>query len=377
MKNYKILIIAGTDLNNKTNGSVKVLLNYLGFIPSNIEVDIINIGEKYENKMKNIYTIKNIKNDYFLRKYIKFIPIISVSYNVLEKNKKIENIIRDINTIEKYDLIYYHDIAIMNYCKLEIKSIANFIDLQSQNNNLYYKNEKNILKKLYFLKETFLCEFFEKKFINKFEKIILVNEKEKNLANEKFKTNKFLNIPIGIPIRDTLLNNKKLSKNINLVFIGNMRFKPNKDGILYFYENYFKKLSENYILNIVGSNNDSIEINDQRVKKVGFVNNLDEFLENMDFGIAVMINGAGQKTKILDYLSRGLPTFINNFTYKNNYFDSSYLYIANNFKELIERVEEIKIIEREEVKKSILKYSDKNSAKSFWKIIEETLIGNE
>ena len=374
MKKYKILIIAGTDLNNKTNGSVKVLLNYLGFIPSNIEVDIINIGEKYESEAKNIHTIRNIKNDYFLKKKIKFIPIVSVAYNVLEKNKKIKNLITSLNKIEKYDLVYYHDTAILNYCDLKKKSIANFIDLQSQNNKLYYKNEKNILKKLYFLKEKFLCEFFEKKFINKFEKIILVNEKEKDLANEKFKTNKFLNIPIGIPIGDVVLSNKKLSKNINLVFIGNMRFKPNKDGILYFYENYFKKLPENYTLNIVGPNNDSIEIDDQRVKKIGFVNNLDEFLENMDFGIAIMINGAGQKTKILDYLSRGLPTFINNFTYENNYFDSDYIYNVNDFKELIDKIEKMEIIKREEIKKSVLKYSDKNSAKSFWEIIEDTLI---
>lgn len=374
MKKYKILIIAGTDLNNKTNGSVKVLLNYLNFIPPNIEVSIINIGEEYKNEMKNVYIIKNIKNDYFFKRKIKFFPFISISYNIFEKNKKIENLIRDLNTMEKYDLIYYHDTAIMNYCELKIKSIANFIDLQSQNNNLYYKNEKKLLKKVHFFKEIFLCEFFEKRFVKKFEKIILVNEKEKNLANEKFKTSKFLNIPIGIPIGDNVLSDKKLSKNINLVFIGNMRFKPNKDGILYFYEKYFKKLPENYILNIVGPNNDSIEIDDQRVKKIGFVNNLDEFLENMDFGIAIMINGAGQKTKILDYLSRGLPTFINNFTYENNYFDSDYIYNVNDFKALIDKIEKMEIIKREEIKKSVLKYSDKNSAKSFWGIIEDTLI---
>lgn len=366
---YKILIISGTDLNMKTNGSAIVLLNYLKYIPKNFEIDLINLGKKYINNNLNSIDCININRDVNV-----FNIFISLNYNIYWKNKKIKTLISEKIKDNKYDLIYYHDpTAMMNYTDTNICSIGNFIDLHSLGSKYYFQTEKNFLKKIFFLKEILYCRYFEKKLLNKYKKIIMVNREEMKIANRIYHTNKFVDIPIGISISKNKLMNKKIGNIVNFIFIGNMRFKPNREGVLNFYNNYLKYLPKNYILNIVGPKSEEIKIKDIKVKKIGFVENLDKYMEKMDFGIATMMNGPGQKNKILDYLSRGLPTFINSFTNKANFFNSKYIYIADTPEEILKKIEEMKIIEKEKVKNSINNYSDYNSANKFWDLINNTI----
>lgn len=373
MKKYRILIISSSDLNIKTNGSTVVLLNYLKYIPENIEISLINIGKEYFHE--KIEDIENLEIEE--KKLWKFNPFISLSYNRNFRNKKLESLIENKIKYNKYDLIYYHgSIAMMNYLDKKIPAIGNIIDLHSIGSKSYFKTEKNLLKKIFFLKEMLYCPYLERKFISKYKALILVNNKEVEEANLKYKTKKFIDIPIGINIPNKIYENKKIDEEINFIFIGNMGFKPNREGVWNFYNKYLKFLPNNYILNIVGPKSQEVKINDIRLRKVGFIEDLDKFMEKMDFGVATMVNGPGQKNKILDYMSRGIPTFVNSFTNKSNFFDSKYIYVVNNSKELLNKIKELKIIEKEKVRESIKKYSDYNSAEKFWILIKNTIENN-
>lgn len=380
----KILIISGTDLDDLTNGSTTVLRNYLKYIPKNYEVTVFNnvLSHRNQNLDLNldIKKIDFLKEKSELKNYLKYFPFLSYSYLSTGKNK---NMIKEIEKaiLEKqYDLIYFHSAVSYTECycsKWKGKLLINLIDLYSYAYIQYFFSEQNILKKIFCLKERIFSNLVEKKIVKTFEKVLLVNSKEKDYANKIYRTNKFDSIPIGIELKKEkiLKNIKKEKKQINLVFIGNMNFKPNFDGIMNFYNNYFLKLDSNYKLHIIGPKSTELSLKDSRVIKYGFVEDLDLLLANMDFGIAIMNNGGGQKNKILDYLSRGIPVFINDYTNKNNNFTSEYIYTVNDDRELDKQVSIIllKKFSKIEIINSVEKYSAKKSADKFWKLLENSL----
>lgn len=383
----KILIISGSDLNDLTNGSTTVLRNYLKYIPEDYKITILNnivenkeIIKDLSNENIRIINIEKKNNEF--KKFLKYFPLICYAYLPLAKNKKILERIKKISFTQDYDLIYFHGATSYTECYLKGikgKLVINLIDLYSYAYKKYFLSEKNLIKKIFCLKEEKLAQQIEKKIINEFQKVILVNSNEKDYANKIYKTNKFEDVPIGIDIDEKKIIqdvNLKIKKEINLVFIGNMNFKPNLDGINKFYNEFFSKLDLRYRLHIIGPNSQKLLFEDSRVKKYGFVENLDLLLNNMDFGIAIMENGGGQKNKILDYLSRGIPVIANEYTYRNNKFESKYIYIANNHKEIDDLIETFFSCNhtKKEIIESIKKYSAKNSAIKFWELIKRELM---
>lgn len=374
-KNF--LIISGSNIEDSINGGSLIIRNLINYIPEDFKIILLNNGLI---KDKSVY--KNIELYDFEKKsekkWLRYIPIICYSYISLSKNKELIKKMKEILEKEKIDTIYYHGVSSYNECYTEIKGIKNVInlvDLYSIAYEKYEKSERNLLKKIFFLKEKILGRIVEKRMIKKFDKIILVNETEKNYANKLYFTEKFISIPVGIGINETKKLVIKNKEKIDLVFIGNMKFKPNRDGIKYFYETYFKKLSDNYILHVIGPNSERVLPDKNNIIIYGYVENLDKILCKMDFGIAMMINGGGQKTKILEYLSRGIPTIINEYVNDNNSINSKYVYTIKDFKEFLEILEmrEKLILREKEIKEDIKRYYWENISNEFWNILRNKI----
>lgn len=374
MNKKNVLIVSGTNLEDLTNGSSVVLRNFLKYIPNDFNITILNNGlmkdKKKYSKIK-IYDFEKVIEN----KLDKYIPFISYNYTSFKKNRQLIKKLKEILKIQRIDLIYYHGVSSYKECYVEgisVKQIINLVDLYSYSYNKYLKVESNFLKKCFFWKESFFCSYMEKKIVKKFQKIILVNDLESKYANFTYKTNKFISIPIGIEKNNVIKQIDENKKNIDLVFIGNMNFKPNKDGLNYFYNEYFKKLPKNYILHIIGPNSEGVFLNDENVKMYGYVNNLDNILVKMDFGIAMMINGGGQKNKILDYIARGVPAIINNYVYENNKFESKYIYNVNTIEDFISVTNNRKelMYKSKEIKESIEKYYSVNTSRIFWNLLK-------
>ena len=96
-----------------------------------------------------------------------------------------------------------------------------------------------------------------------------------------------------------------------LLFVGTLSWEPNNDGLIWFINNVMPTLDESITLTIIGrgASNELIEVckEHENVKLEGYVDSLDAYYDNCDAAIVPLFIGSGQRVKIIDSFSRGMP----------------------------------------------------------------------
>ncbi len=224
--------------------------------------------------------------------------------------------------IKSYDLIFCQSIRSFQYLP-EIKKniILDVGDLYSKN---YYQTYKNLfffnpLKFIYYI-ESKLVKKYEQLCFSKSNKILLFSKKEiqeiKNVPK-----NKKIQINFGI---DKIKKIYKFSKtNYKIVFIGNIKYAPNRQACIKFIKDIFpkiKKLFPNIEFHILGE----IYLIDKYffMKKPGVhlkgkIKNLEPYLSNVICGLANLNISTGVQTKLLTYMSYGIPSICSKKVYEN------------------------------------------------------------
>ena len=144
-----------------------------------------------------------------------------------------------------------------------------------------------------------------------FIEILLFSKNEINTVNKEFKK-KLLQADFGI---DEIKNKYKFNKkNYKIIFIGNIKYTPNRQACYQFINKTFPKIIAKYPeieFHIIGE----ISILDKfilekksNVKVFGRVKNLIPFLNRTICGMANLDVSSGIQTKILTYMSYGIPT---------------------------------------------------------------------
>jgi len=316
------------------------------------QIDIVSISNEYHKKnYQNNLSNKIIvfKINFFLRIFysifflFKANPMqVSFYYSEVVKKyiKKIMN---------KYDVIIFHGIRSVQYLPESFagKKILEMTDLMSLNFKKIYKAMPfyNPLKYIY-LTESFLIKKYENNICEKFDKIILISNndlyEEKNVRFKK----KVSVIPSGIFL------NKKIYrfslKNYKIIFIGNIKYYPNKIACYSFVKNIMPLISKkfkNIEFHVIGKINfiDKFLLGkNNRVKIHGPVNNIKRILKNSICGVNNVNIATGFQTKTLTYMSYGLPTLAlkkaKNNEFKNN---KDIIYFKNN-DELIKKIIKVK-----------------------------------
>jgi len=316
------------------------------------QIDIVSISNKnhkkdYENNLSHKIIV--FKINFFLRIFysifflFKANPMqVSFYYSEVVKKyiKKIMN---------KYDVIIFHGIRSVQYLPESFagKKILEMTDLMSLNFKKIYKAMPfyNPLKYIY-LTESFLIKKYENNICEKFDKIILISNndlyEEKNVRFKK----KVSVIPSGIFL------NKKIYrfslKNYKIIFIGNIKYYPNKIACYSFVKNIMPLISKkfkNIEFHVIGKINfiDKFLLGkNNRVKIHGPVNNIKRILKNSICGVNNVNIATGFQTKTLTYMSYGLPTLAlkkaKNNEFKNN---KDIIYFKNN-DELIKKIIKVK-----------------------------------
>ena len=111
-------------------------------------------------------------------------------------------------------------------------------------------------------------------------------------------------------IKDEIFNNNYNPQNNNLVFIGNLLYPPNKQGLKFFCENIFPLIiaaRPNTKLTILGKGSKEYFSNYQNCKPLGFVDNPFPILTTQALFISPADFGAGVPTKSLLAMAIGLP----------------------------------------------------------------------
>ena len=218
------------------------------------------------------------------------------------------------NNYKNYDLIFFQSFRTAQYMPKNFKknSILDMGDLVS-------KNYEQTSKRLFFLNpirivyyiESLLLKKYENFCFNNFKKILLHSKKEINTIEKKYRK-KITQFSFGIDkIKKKYRFNKK---NYKIIFIGNIKYIPNRNACFDFANNILPEICKIYPyieFHVIGEiyKTDKFFLKQKKnVKIFGKVNNLDPLLDKTICGIANLKISSGIQTKILTYMSYGIPS---------------------------------------------------------------------
>lgn len=164
--------------------------------------------------------------------------------------------------------------------------------------------------------------FIEAKKYRNFERVaILSMNKTFVLSKEDYQNLKLITgrkfshriIPIGISDRG-IKKDREEDGILNMLFLGTLTWEPNNRGIIWFLKNIMPKLNEKYKklnLYIVGKTPSNelknIATKFNNVVITGYVESVDEYYNKSDFMIVPLFTGSGQRVKIIEAFSKGMP----------------------------------------------------------------------
>ena len=219
-------------------------------------------------------------------------------------------------------------------------------DLYSNNYSQTFKNSSffSFSKYLYFFESKFIKKY-ENLCFKKFDKTFLFSKKE--IKSLEKKNNKIKQINLGT---DQVKKSFKYNlKNNKIIFIGNIKYLPNKHACQNFIKNILpeiKKIYQDTQFHIIGEISKFDELLWKRNKSVkihGKVENLDPLLSKVFCGLANLDISSGVQTKLLTYMSYGIPAIssrqvIDNFDAINSFSLPTY----KNKNDLIKKILKLK-----------------------------------
>lgn len=343
----KILFISNRNpFSGRYSGDVIRAKKFINFLSRNNYVKVISSNSEDIVKKDSKFSYEGFKNSNLILKFINVVisffklrPM-QLGYFYSPKIKEFVN-----KNHENYDLIFFQSFRSAQYLpKNFIKtSILDMADLVS-------KNYEQTSKKLFFLNpirfvyllESFFLKKYENFCFNNFDKILLHSRKEIKTLNIKYQK-KITQYSFGI---DTIKSKYRFNtKNHKIIFVGNIKYVPNREACYEFIKRILPSLHKIYPkieFHIIGeiSNIDKFFLKKKRnVKVIDKVDNLDPYLNKVICGVANLSISSGIQTKLLTYMSYGIPSVCSQQVAKN--FDAikeSKISFYRNDKEMIKMI---------------------------------------
>jgi len=245
-----------------------------------------------------------------------------------------------------YNTIIFHTLRSCQYLPKNFKGkkILEMTDLLSLRYEQTFKQLSyfNPNKYIYLL-EKYLVKKYEKKYSKFFNKIIFVSKEDVKKTSLNFPKKKLLFIHNGSYIKKKLFKFDK--KNFKILFIGNIKYPPNKYACYDFAKNVLPKLNNTYPeikFNIVGEINFIDKINLKKYKNVilhGPVKNIDSVAKNNICGICNLSIATGFQNKITNYMSYGIPTISSKISFEGlDFKKNKEILVYKNNSELINNI---------------------------------------
>ena len=363
----KILFISPRDpFSGRFSGDVIRAEKFLNFLKkknlvTSISPGDFNLTQRYGNLKIIKFKKENpiIKLFYILISILKFKPL-QLGYFY---SGKMNNYIKE--NYKNFDIVFCQSVRAANYV-IKYKNIKKILDMGDLYSNNYYQTYKskgffNLARLIYFI-ESKLMKNYENLCFKRFDKIFLFSKKE--ISALKINKNKIKQINFGI---EKIKNKFRFSKkNYKIIFIGNIKYLPNRIACKSFIEKELpkiKKIHKNIEFHIIGEISRLDKFFWQKAKLIkihGKVKKLDPLLSNVFCGLANLNISSGIQTKLLTYMSYGIPSTSSKKVLDN--FDAlkpSFLPIYTNNDQLIKLILKLKVDK---------KYSQSISKKSLSKI---------
>lgn len=156
-------------------------------------------------------------------------------------------------------------------------------------------------------------EKYENEYKNKFDSITFISQLESDSFNNRHKMKVAKTLTMGADV-DYLCNAVKISDYPNsIVFVGNCSVATNADSVRKICEEVLPRTKHPVTLYVIGKCPVELKnaISSDRVKVLGFVDNLRDTVKSMNLFVAPITYGTGIKTKIVEAMAIGVPVITN------------------------------------------------------------------
>ena len=333
-----------------TGGDKLRAFDILKFLSKKNQIDLVCLGNENQKKDKNLLFCKNTKVFYLpllskitntIISFLKLEPLQNGYYLSSEMKNYISNI------ENKYDTIVCHLLRSSQYMpeKFKGKKVLEVTDLLSSNyrQTINQLSILNPLKYLYFV-EKILVRRYEKNIFKKFKNIVFVSNKDSTKAKKSIShKNKIFTIGNAKNFDKRLYKYKK--NNNKIIFIGNIKYLPNKLACKDFARNVLKKINFKYPkieFHIIGD----ISLIDKLILKSyqnviihGKIKNLENVIKNSICGVCNVKISTGFQNKVLSYMGFGIPSIMSTNAHINTKFkQNSEVLVFKNNEEFINKI---------------------------------------
>ncbi len=312
----KILFICPRNpFSERYSGDVIRAKKFIYYLSKNNYVKVISSDFKDSKKKESKLSYEGFKEiSFFIKIFYIFFSLIKIKPLQLGYffSPKIKEYVQ--NNYQNYDIIFFQSFRTAQYMpeNNKKKCILDMGDLMSRN----YKQTSiryfffNPIRIIYYI-ESLLVKKYENFCFNKFTKILLLSKKEINCVEKKYR-NKLAQISFGINNINKAYRFHQ--KNYKIIFIGNIKYAPNKKACFEFVNKilpFINKIYPNIEFHIIGeiSKIDKFFLKQKlNVKILNKVKNLKPYLDRTICGIANLKIATGIQTKLLTYMSYGIPS---------------------------------------------------------------------
>ncbi|MBN2893370.1 MAG: glycosyltransferase family 4 protein [Bacteroidales bacterium] len=296
------------------------LAENLSEIVEKIDVVAINTSKHYFD-IKNIpadFTEKISFFDFFLNTDIKVLKLLvnflfsSLPYNAERFiNKGFEDKIIELLSINKYDVVQFEGLYVLSYLKTVRKFSNALISYRSHNieHEIWQRTldqTKGFFKRFYVKILTKRLKKFELSFINSYDLIVPITNRDSEKFEEFGNKKPSLTIPTGVII-ENYKSTEILPEKNSVFHIGALDWSPNQEGLLWFIDNCWPIViaqKPEVKFYIAGRNAPKWFISKMKLQKnivfVGEVDDAQQFINSKQIMIVPLLSGGGMRIKIIE-----------------------------------------------------------------------------
>lgn len=323
----KILVVTQKCLYPMESGIELREFNLIKPLADNHEISLISFIPDIDLSEKSLQILKKVFIDIELiplentpckNVFLRLLDWISPSEFLLGP----ENISKNMKSavllaIEKkvYDILFISSPFIINHFLYisDIPIVLDLIDDPSLFKKREIKTKLGLPNKFISLKDWLFVRKLEKKFLKRFDEIILSSPIDAEVTKKFCPTSNLTVIPNGVDL-EYFNSVGPISDKPILIFVGVMNYPPNETAMIYFCQRILPLISfrvKDVRLLIVGRNpTDKIfqlKINNSSIEVIGGVEDIRPYIAKSSAFVCPLISGAGIKNKILEAWAAGRP----------------------------------------------------------------------
>lgn len=214
---------------------------------------------------------------------------------------------------ETFDVIHFEGTFVAWYVD-EVKRLTKTpVVLRSHNLEFMIwerlaKNEKNLLKKIYFKKMAAELKAFELEYYQKFDAIAAITPEDGARLKSFGITTPIEFIPAGVDLDRFPIRNDIEAKVNSCFMLGSLNWMPNQEALFWFLDNVWPKVQQklpDLELHIAGSGTPDF-IKNLTIRNVfvhGFVEVASDFMQQYNLMLVPLLSGGGMRLKIIEGMS--------------------------------------------------------------------------